>query len=73
VGVRWGELVALRRANIDLGRCEIRIVETTAELDRGDLLPRTAVKSESDPDCGRPARALSWGFGLERAKGIEPS
>jgi integrase len=37
-GLRWGELVALRRRSIDLGRCEIRIIETTAEMDRGDLL-----------------------------------
>lgn len=33
-----GELVALRRVNVDLVTCEIRIVETTAELDKGDLL-----------------------------------
>jgi integrase len=39
--MRWGELVGLRRENIDLDVCEIRIVETTAELDRGDLLPET--------------------------------
>jgi integrase len=39
--MRWGELVGLRRENIDLAACEIRIVETTAELDRGDLLPET--------------------------------
>ncbi len=37
--MRWGELVGLRRENIDLAACEIRMVETTAELDRGDLLP----------------------------------
>jgi integrase len=40
-GLRWGELVALRRESIDLDQCEIRIVETTAELDRGGLLPET--------------------------------
>jgi integrase len=40
-GLRWGELVALRRVNIDLDHCEIRIVETIAELDRGDLLPES--------------------------------
>jgi integrase len=39
--MRWGELVGLRRENIDLVAREIRIVETTAELDRGDLLPET--------------------------------
>jgi integrase len=30
--MRWGELAGLRRANIDLDACEIRIVETLAEL-----------------------------------------
>ena len=30
--MRWGELVGHRRENIDLDACEIRIVETTAEL-----------------------------------------
>jgi integrase len=39
--MRWGELAGLRRENIDLDACEIRIVETAAELDRGDLLPGT--------------------------------
>ncbi len=32
-GMRWGELVALRRVSIDSEQCEIRIIETTAELD----------------------------------------
>jgi integrase len=36
-----GELVGLRRENIDLDACQIRIVETTAELNRGGLLPET--------------------------------
>jgi len=40
-GLRWGELAGLRRGNIDLGACEIRIVETTAELDGGHLVPET--------------------------------
>jgi integrase len=40
-GLRWGELIALRRHNIDLEACEIRIVETTAQLDTGTLLPET--------------------------------
>jgi integrase len=39
--MRWGELVGLRRESIDLDACEIRVVETTAELDRGGLLPET--------------------------------
>ncbi|MGO9162738.1 MAG: tyrosine-type recombinase/integrase [Streptosporangiaceae bacterium] len=40
-GLRWGELAGLRRENIDLEAREIRIVETTAELDKGGLLPET--------------------------------
>lgn len=40
-GLRWGELTALRRDNIDLDTCEIRITETTAQLDRGGLRPDT--------------------------------
>jgi site-specific recombinase XerC len=37
--LRWGELAGLRRENIDLEACEIRVVETLAELDKGGLLP----------------------------------
>lgn len=40
-GLRWGELTALRRDAIDLDACEIRITETTAQLDRGGLRPET--------------------------------
>jgi integrase len=36
--LRWGELAGLRRASIDLDACEIRIIETTAELDSGGLI-----------------------------------
>jgi integrase len=39
--LRWGELAGLRRENIDLDACEIRVVETVAELDKGGLLPET--------------------------------
>ena len=39
--LRWGELVGLRRNNIDLEGCEIRVVETTAQLDTGVLQPET--------------------------------
>ena len=35
------ELIALRRHNIDLKACEIRIVQMTAQLDSGALLPET--------------------------------
>lgn len=36
-GLRWGELVALRRDSISLETCEIRVIETTVQLDRGGL------------------------------------
>lgn len=39
--LRWGELAGLRRENIDLESCEIRVVETVAELDAGGLRPET--------------------------------
>jgi integrase len=39
--LRWGELAGLRRENIDLAACEIRITETMAQLDRGGLVPGT--------------------------------
>ncbi len=62
-GMRWGELVALRRANIDLERCEIRIVETTAELDRGDLLPESPKSRAGRRTVSFPAELapeLAW-------------
>jgi hypothetical protein len=39
--LRWGELVGLRRENVDLDACVVRVIETTAELDRGGLMPET--------------------------------
>ena len=39
--MRWGELAGLRRENLDLEACEIRIKETLAQLDRGGLRPDT--------------------------------
>ncbi len=39
--MRWGELAGLRRGNIDLAACEIRITETLAQLDKGGLRPGT--------------------------------
>ena len=39
--LRWGELAGLRRENIDLAACEVRVVETLAEPDQGSLRPET--------------------------------
>lgn len=55
--MRWGELVGLRRENIDLDACEIRIVETTAELDRGGMLPETPQVQGRPADSVIPRRA----------------
>jgi integrase len=40
-GLRWGELAGLRRGSINLDACEIRIIETTAELVSGGLVAET--------------------------------
>ena len=55
--LRWGELVALRRHNIDLDTCEIRIVETTAQLDSGVLQPETP---KSQAVAGQLPSRLTW-------------
>jgi integrase len=39
--LRWGELAGLRRENVDLDACVVRVIETTAELDSGGLVPET--------------------------------
>ena len=39
--LRWGELAALRREDIDLVACDIRIAHTIAELDKGGLVADT--------------------------------
>jgi integrase len=36
--LRWGELAGLRRENIDLDACEVRVSTTYAELDAGGLV-----------------------------------
>jgi integrase len=52
-GLRWGELIALRRHHIDLEACEIRIVETTAQLDTGQ-----AAAGDAEVACGPPHGGL---------------
>jgi integrase len=39
--LRWGELAGLRRENVDLDACEVRVAETLADLDKGGLVPET--------------------------------
>ena len=50
--LRWGELAGLRRENIDLEDCEIRVVETVAELDKG----RRCLRPRSPGLVGAPSR-----------------
>ena len=62
-GLRWGELAGLRRENIDLEACEIRIVETTAEPDRGSLLaetPKSRAGRRTVPFPADLVRELRW-------------
>jgi integrase len=56
--MRWGELVGLHRENIDLDACEIRIVETTAELDRGGMLPDTPKSKAGRRTVSLPAELV---------------
>jgi integrase len=56
--LRWGELAGLRRENIDLAACEVRIVETLAEPDQGSLRPETP-KSRAGRRT-RPHRRPRW-------------
>jgi hypothetical protein len=39
----------------------------------GTCVARSGVTNQPDLGRGGPAKALTWDFGLERAKGIEPS
>jgi len=61
--LRWGELAGLRRENIDLGACEIRIVETLAEPDQGSLRPETPKSRAGKRTVAFPAElvpGLRW-------------
>ncbi len=55
--LRWGELAGLRRENIDLDACQIRVVETVAELDKGGLRPEIAEVTGWEAYRGLPGRA----------------
>jgi integrase len=56
--LRWGELVGLRRENIDLDACEIRIVQTTAEPDRGSLRAQTPKSRAGQRTVAFPAELV---------------
>ena len=61
--MRWGELAGLRRGNIDLGACEIRITETLAQLDKGGLRPGTPKSRAGKRTVAFPeeiAPEISW-------------
>ena len=61
--LRWGELAGLRRENLDLDACEVRVVETVAELDAGGLLPETPKSQAGQRTVAFPAELgpeLRW-------------
>lgn len=46
-GLRWGELVGLRRRNVDLEACTVRVESIIVELGSGQMLKDQAPKSEA--------------------------
>jgi integrase len=44
--LRWGELAGLRRGDIDLEACEIRITQTLVQLAKGGLCFDTKLPPE---------------------------
>jgi integrase len=65
--MRWGELVGLRRENIDLEACEVRITETLAQLDKGGLRPDTPKSRAGRRTVAFPAEiAPEIGWHLEQ-------
>jgi hypothetical protein len=56
--LRWGELVGLRRENFDLSACVVRVIETTAELDRGGLVAETAKSKAGRRTVAFPAELV---------------
>ena len=72
--MRWGEPVGLRRENIDLDACEIRITETLAQLDKGGLRPDTPKSRAGRRVVGSRPRsprrsAGTWNGSLSRGTG----
>jgi integrase len=57
--LRWGELAGLRRENVDLEACLVRVIETTAELDRGGLMPETPKSKAGRRTVAFPAELAS--------------
>lgn len=47
-GLRWGELVGLRRRNVDLVACTVRVESIVVELGSGKMLKDQPPKSEAD-------------------------
>jgi integrase len=53
-GMRWGELVGLRRKSIDVVRCKVRVVEQLVRLEDGEW-----VKRPPKTDAGRRTVTIS--------------
>ncbi|MGN6676335.1 MAG: tyrosine-type recombinase/integrase, partial [Streptosporangiaceae bacterium] len=57
--MRWGELAGLRRENIDLAACEIRIAETLAQPDKGGLRPDSPKSRSGKRTVAFPAEIVA--------------
>jgi integrase len=74
--LRWGELVGRRRENVDLEARVVRVIETTAELDRGGLVPETPKSAAGRRTVSFPAELvpeLRWHldrFGVPGEAGV---
>jgi integrase len=56
--LRWGELAGLRRENINLEICEVRVRETIAEPDKGELRPETPKSQAGKRTVAFPAELM---------------
>lgn len=56
--LRWGELAGLRRENVDLEARIVRVIETTAELDRGGLIAETPKSAAGRRTVSIPAELV---------------
>jgi len=57
--LRWGELIALERGDIDLDLCTIRVIRSVVELDDGAIVigpptPEAGVRTVSFPELLKP-------------------
>ena len=60
-GMRWGELVGLRRFNLDVRRLKVRVTEQLVQLKLGEFVrrePKPQLASARSPSLRSPPRSL---------------